>query len=233
MAQGNVKIKICGMRILSDIDAVNAVLPEYCGFIFDPSRRRYVRPEDAEALRLRLDPRIRPVGVFVNAGTKAILEVLSVCHVDMVQLHGQETNADIDDLRAAIRDRTRKRTGQTRRGEDAPQPGPDDTDSRPFQIVKAYRIDTAEDMKTAKASHADLILLDHGIGGTGETFDWTLIRDCGRDFILAGGLGPGNVAGAIALTHPFAVDASSSLETDGHKDPEKVQQFVRAVRECS
>ena len=203
MAQGNVKIKICGMRIPSDIDAVNAALPDYCGFIFDPSRRRYVRPEDAQRLLLRLDPAIRPVGVFVNAPAQAILAVLTVCHVDMVQLHGQETNEDIDELRAARPDLT---------------------------IVKAYRIDTAEDMETAKASHADLILLDHGIGGTGETFDWSLIRDCGRDFILAGGLGPGNVAAAIALTHPYAVDASSALETGGHKDPEKVQQFVNAVR---
>ena len=75
------------------------------------------------------------------------------------------------------------------------------------------------------------MLLDHGIGGTGEVFDWTLIRDIGRDFFLAGGLNPDNVQEAIRRTCPTGVDVSSGVESEGHKDPAKVRAFVNAVRE--
>ena len=78
-ANGPVKIKICGLRTLSDVQAVNGQLPEYTGFIFDPLRKRYISPEQAEELRRRLDARIRPVGVFVNAGTEEIRRVLEIC----------------------------------------------------------------------------------------------------------------------------------------------------------
>lgn len=218
------KIKICGLRLPSDVEAVNEVLPDFTGFIFDPTRRRFIAPDKAEELRRHLDPAIRPVGVFVNAGTQYILDTLSVCHVDMVQLHGQETNEDVDELRAAVSAGTK----ELLRNPDAVHK--EHALYRPFQIVKAFRIDTADDIQRALWSHADVILLDHGAGGTGESFDWSLLRGCGRQFILAGGLGPDNVADAIAKTRPWAVDASSSLETDGHKDPEKVRAFVRAVR---
>ena len=253
MAAHSTKIKICGLRIPSDVEVVNEVLPDYCGFIFDPTRRRYVEPAAAEGLRSRLDPRIRPVGVFVNAGTQRILEVLDVCHVDMVQLHGQETNEDIDELRDAIAKRTagipgcgttgsaqaegasRGAAGERRTASAEEAVGRKDScrapaSQHPFQIVKAFRIDTADDIQLALWSHADLVLLDHGIGGTGESFDWSLLRGCGRQFILAGGLGPDNVAEAINRTRPYAVDASSSLETDGHKDREKALAFAAAVR---
>lgn len=198
-----VKIKICGLRIPSDVEAVNAALPDMTGFIFDPSRRRYVQPEDAERLRQALDPRVEPIGVFVNATPQEIAEVLSVCKVRTVQLHGQESYDDIEAVRAA-------------------NPG--------VRIIKAYKVDTAEDLVTAQDSPADMVLLDHGIGGTGETFDWSLLRNYSRPFILAGGISAANAAQAIQLAHPAALDASSSVETDGHKDPDKVLELVRVIR---
>lgn len=199
----SVKIKICGLRIPSDVEAVNAALPDMTGFIFDSTRRRYVRPEDAERLRQALDRSVEPIGVFVNASPQEIAEVLSICKVRTVQLHGQETYEDIEAVRAA-------------------NPG--------VRIIKAYKVDMAADLAVARNSPADMILLDHGIGGTGETFDWSLLRDLNRPFILAGGISADNAAQAIQLAHPTALDASSSVETDGHKDPDKVLDLIRIVR---
>ena len=182
-ANGPVKIKICGLRTLSDVQAVNGQLPEYTGFIFDPLRKRYISPEQAEELRRRLDARIRPVGVFVNAGTEEIRR---------------------------LREEYKGRSG--------------------LCIVKAFRIENEEDVWKAENSAADEILLDHGAGGTGESFDWSLLKNCRRRFFLAGGLTPDNVQLAIEEAKPYAVDVSSSLETDGKKDPCKIRRFVTAVR---
>lgn len=222
-----VKIKICGLRTPADVAAVNAALPEYAGFIFVPMRRRYVAPAQAAILCQQLDPRIRPVGVFVDARVEEILEALEHCPLDMVQLHGAEDNDYIAMLRAAYRDRF---TVESR------EPAVDIASAGPARwrrelcIVKAFRVEGADDIRRAEASAADEILLDHGAGGTGERFDWTLLQHCRRRFFLAGGLTPDNVEDAIRVAQPYAVDASSSLESDGRKDPEKIRRFVAAVR---
>ena len=209
--QHTVKVKICGLRSPEDAGAVNAVLPDYTGFIFDPSRKRYIEPEKAEIIRKLLDERIRPVGVFVNAKISEILELLEICRVDMVQLHGEESDGMIRELQEEYERRWRPVR-------------------RKLCIVKAFRIENEEDVRRAEASGADEILLDHGRGGTGESFDWSLLKSCGRRFFLAGGLTPENVETAIEQTGPYAVDVSSSLETDGRKDPEKIRRFMTAVR---
>ena len=263
--KNQVKIKICGLRTPADVAAVNAALPEYAGFIFVPMRRRYVAPAQAAILRQQLDPRIRPVGVFVDARVEEILEALEHCPLDMVQLHGAEDNDYIAMLRAAYRDRFVVESSEATvdiapAGE--PGPGPINSSLEKFNrnlmgpgpmsaggnlmgpgpmsagerwrrelcIVKAFRVEGEEDIRRAEASAADEILLDHGAGGTGERFDWTLLRDCHRRFFLAGGSTPDNVEDAIRVAQPYAVDASSSLETDGRKDPEKIRRFVAAVR---
>ena len=86
------------------------------------------------------------------------------------------------------------------------------------------------DIERAELSAADYIMLDSG-GGTGEAFDHSLIRDCKREFFLAGGLSSDNVGEAVSIYGPYAVDASSSLETDGVKDIKKMTAFVKAVRD--
>ena len=264
--KNQVKIKICGLRTPADVAAVNAALSEYAGFIFVPMRRRYVAPAQAAILCRQLDPRIRPVGVFVDARVEEILETLEHCPLDMVQLHGAEDNDYIAMLRAAYRDRFVVESSEATvdiapAGEPGPgpigEPGPGPINSslekfnrnlmgpdlmgpgpmsagerwrRELCIVKAFRVEGADDIRRAEASAADEILLDHGAGGTGERFDWTLLRDCHRRFFLAGGLTPDNVEDAIRVAQPYAVDASSSLETDGRKDLEKIRRFVAAVR---
>ena len=261
MMETQVKIKICGLRTPADVAAVNAALPEYAGFIFVPMRRRYVAPAQAAILCQQLDPRIRPVGVFVDARIEEILEALEHCPLDMVQLHGAENNDYIAMLRAAYRDRFAvgirepavdnasagktgpgpeaarwRRTVEASSGEVEKRGSIADEiqgirkRSRELCIVKAFRVEDADDIRRAEASAADEILLDHGAGGTGERFDWTLLQHCRRRFFLAGGLTPDNVEDAIRVAQPYAVDASSSLETDGRKDPEKIRRFVAAVR---
>lgn len=98
-------------------------------------------------------------------------------------------------------------------------------------FVSESGIRTAEDIRKACESTADYILLDQGGGGTGKTFDWSLISGIERPFFLAGGLGIHNLSQAICQVHPWAVDLSGSLETDGYKDPEKIRRAVMLVRE--
>ena len=121
--------------------------------------------------------------------------------LDQIQLHGTEDNAYIKELR-----------------EQTAKP-----------VIQAFHIRSADDLKRAMESEADYLLLDNGTG-TGETFDWSLIREMDRPWILAGGLGPDNVAEAVRRFRPYAVDLSSGAETDGWKDPVKMEKCVQAVR---
>ena len=97
-------------------------------------------------------------------------------------------------------------------------------------IIKAFSIKTTEDIEKALQSPANYILLDQGGGGTGKTFDWSLIPEIRRPFFLAGGIGAANLEQAIREIRPYAVDLSSSVETEKWKDPEKIRQVVDIAR---
>ena len=217
---GETRIKICGMRRKADIEAANRCRPDYIGFILSAGYRRSVRQAEAGELSEILEPGILKVGVFVNETVERISSASGF--LDMIQLHGKEDNLYIRKLREAT---------------DKP-------------IIQAFRIGSAEDLTRAAESEADILLLDNGTG-TGQSFDWSLIgkagltaeevrspleepempdRGAGRPWILAGGLGPDNVAEAVQRFRPYAVDLSSGAETDGWKDPVKMEQCVRAVR---
>ena len=223
-------IKICGMRRIEDIEAANACRPDYIGFILSPGFRRSVTPEAAEQLARRLAPGILKVGVFVNESVEKVVEAAGF--LDLIQLHGSEDNAYIRDLRGRIA--TNDPRGRAARGRAATT-----NDPRGRLLIQAFRIRCVDDLKRAMESEADYLLLDNGTG-TGEAFDWSLISDaevlmCGeaaKPWILAGGLGPDNVAEAVRRFKPFAVDLSSGAETDGWKDPEKMARCVQAVREA-
>lgn len=196
------KIKICGLTRLCDIEAVNACRVDYAGFVFSPASRRFVTAERAKELKARLLPEIRAVGVFVDEAIDTVAGLLNEGVIDAAQLHGSED----EDYIARLRELT----------------------DRP--IIKAFRIKSAFDAARAEQSGADCILLDSG-AGSGEAFDWELPRNVGRPYFLAGGLTPQNVGRAIEKLHPFAVDVSSGVETDGKKDKTKIAAFVGAVRE--
>ena len=221
-------IKICGMRRKEDIEAANACRPDYIGFILSPGFRRSVTPEEAEQLARRLAPGILKVGVFVNESVEKVVEAAGF--LDLIQLHGSEDNAYIRDLRG------RMATSDPRGLLEATN-DPRGRMTKP--VIQAFRIRSADDLKRAMESEADYLLLDNGTG-TGEAFDWSLISDaevlmCGeaaKPWILAGGLGPDNVAEAVRRFRPYAVDLSSGAETDGWKDPKKMVRCVQAVREA-
>ena len=97
-------------------------------------------------------------------------------------------------------------------------------------MIKAVKIRTREDILAGIQTKADYLLLDSGMG-SGETFDWNTIPQIEKPFFLAGGLYPGNVEEAVQNFHPYAVDVSSGVETDGKKDETKIREFIRRVRD--
>lgn len=199
------KVKICGLRRKEDIDMVNQYLPDYVGFVFANSKRQ-VSVERAAYLKGMLSTKILAVGVFVNAPVE---EIVSICRkeiIDVVQLHGEEDRSYIERLRSFIR-----------------QP-----------IVCAVRVQSTAQILQAQALPCDMLLLDTytkgQYGGSGKTFDYSLIPKLKKSYFLAGGLEKDNVRQAIEKCHPYAVDVSSGVETDGIKDEEKIAKFISAVR---
>ena len=195
------RIKLCGLSRTGDIEAANTLLPDYIGFVFAPKSRRFVPPEEAAGLRRLLRPEIQAVGVFVNEEPEAVAKLLNEGVIDIAQLHGTEDEAYIRRLRQLT--------------------------DRP--LIQAFRIQSKEDLILAELSSADEILLDAG-AGTGTVFDWSLLQNTRRRYFLAGGLTPENAGNAIRSLHPFALDVSSGIETEGRKDPGKMAAFVSAVR---
>lgn len=196
------KIKLCGLSRPCDIQTANELLPEYIGFVFAPQSKRYVAPDNALALRRLLCPEITAVGVFVNEQPECVADLLHRGIIDIAQLHGSEDENYIRQLKSL----TKK------------------------PLIKAFRIDSPEDLTAAENSAADYLLLDSGTGGTGTVFDWDLIRHFHRPYFLAGGLNVQNVGDAVLKLTPYAVDVSSGIETEGAKDPQKMKAFVHAVR---
>lgn len=195
------KIKFCGLTRVEDIEVANELTPEFVGFVFAEKSRRYVSIEQAATLKNILSPKILSVGVFVNADIKFIAEIAERRIIDAIQLHGNEDENYI----AALRTLTKK------------------------IIIKAFKITSDVDLTRAENSTADYILLDGG-AGDGKTFDWHLLKNFYREYFLAGGLNVENVRDAIKILNPYAIDVSSGIETNGVKDKNKMQNFIRAVK---
>ena len=197
------KIKICGLRRPEDIAYVNEAKPDFAGFIIDvPKSRRNVPREKVRELTALLSPEILPVGVFVNAPMETILSLVTDGTLKAVQLHGQESQSYLEELKKQVA----------------------------VPLIRAFSIRSPEDLTEAEKSPADFVLLDNGAGGTGETFDWSLLSSFDRPFFLAGGLRLENITEAVSRFHPYALDLSSGVETDGYKDKEKIIAAGAAVR---
>ena len=197
------KIKICGLRRPEDIAYVNEAKPDFVGFIIDvPKSRRNVPREKVRELTALLSPEILPVGVFVNAPMETILSLVTDGTLKAVQLHGQESQSYLEKLKKQVA----------------------------VPLIRAFSIRSPEDLTEAEKSPANFVLLDNGAGGTGETFDWSLLSSFDRPFFLAGGLRLENITEAVSRFHPYALDLSSGVETDGYKDKEKIIAAVAAVR---
>lgn len=196
------KIKICGLFRSCDAEYVNEAMSDYAGFVFFEKSHRNVTAQQAAQLREKLHSSIPAAGVFVNAPQEQITSLCRAGVIQIVQLHGGESEEYITRLKAQI-------------------PG--------VPIWQAFRVRTPDDLSAAQQSTADLILLDNGYG-TGEPFDWSLISGMTRPFLLAGGLTPQNIPQAIARFSPYAVDISSGVETEKQKDRQKILAAVAAAR---
>jgi phosphoribosylanthranilate isomerase len=174
------------------------------GLIFAPSRRR-VTVDQARRITSALPPFLARVGVFVNEDQQVVRETVRGAGLDTVQLHGNEPAEYCSMM--------------------------------PVPVVKAIRVRDAQSLSALDRYRVAAFLLDtydpETLGGTGRPFDWNLVTHTprGHRIILSGGLNPANVAEALERVKPFGVDVSSGVETDGRKDPSKIREFIRRVRE--
>jgi phosphoribosylanthranilate isomerase len=200
-----VRSKICGITRIEDALAAVEAGADALGFVFYSRSPRAVTVQQARAIIAALPPFISTVGLFVNASRCELNETLDAVPLDLLQFHGDETPEQCDGYH------------------------------RPF--IKALRVQAGDDIAAACRDYrqASGILLDAYVagvpGGTGETFDWTLIpQNLEKPIILAGGLTSENVAQAIAQVRPYAVDVSGGVEkAKGIKDHEKIRAFMNAV----
>lgn len=197
------RIKICGLRRPGDIEIVNKYKPDFAGFIIDfPKSHRSITGEEAGNLRRILSPEIAAVGVFVDQPAGKVIGLLRNGVIDIAQLHGREN----DDYIRRVQEESGK------------------------PVIKAFEVKNKEDIETALSSPADYLLLDKGKGG-GETFDWSLIgKDMDRPWFLAGGLDPCNLKEAIDRLHPWGLDISSGVETNGVKDQAKIAEVMKIIK---
>ena len=196
------KIKFCGLRREEDVRFASSLDADFMGFILSERFKRYIKPEEVGHLKQLVPAETKTVGVFVDEPADYVAACARTAKLDMIQLHGKEDDGYIVEIK--------EKTG--------------------LPVIKIIKPVTEDDIITARKSSADLILLDSGAGGTGKVFDWSLAKDLGRDYILAGGLTPYNAADAVKRLKPFAVDVSSGVETEGIKDFSKMKEFAAEVR---
>lgn len=199
------RIKICGLTRTEDVRAVAQYGADALGLVFYEASPRHVSVAQAAALARAVPPFVTVVGLFVNPAPEYVREVLSQVPLDVLQFHGEES----PDFCAQF--------------------------GKPF--LKAVRVKAGVDLVECAARYAGAqgLLLDAYVegthGGTGASFDWTLIpHDLPLPVILSGGLHAGNVAEAIRQVQPYAVDVSSGVElAKGIKDAEKIAAFIKEV----
>lgn len=226
------RIKLCGLTRIQDIEIANKLKPEYIGFIFWDRSSRNVSAIQAARLKGKLDPEIQAVGVFVNAPAEQVISYYNVGIIDIAQLHGNENEEYIKKLHDAgltvIKAFKMKKTGENI---NLAGNANIETPEKPTgnAITETYGKSTDDVITEAVKSSADYIMFDPG-KGEGATFNWQLIKGIKREFFLAGGLIPENIEKAVETVQPFAVDVSSGIETNGHKDPDKMAAFVKNTR---
>ena len=203
-----VKVKICGIKNLQDVQAVNKHKPDFAGFVFYPLSKRYVSLIVARQLKAALNRHIKTVGVFVNAPVEEIAAAAELGIIDLVQLHGDEGNAYIAELKKICK----------------------------LPIIKAVRVQDENDIKRADYYDCDYLLFDtysqSAYGGTGRQFNTQLLKGVKihKPYFIAGGLNADNVRQAIKGLKPFAADVSGGVETDGGKDAAKIKAFIKQVK---
>ncbi|MFT5169553.1 MAG: phosphoribosylanthranilate isomerase [Lysobacterales bacterium] len=201
------RVKVCGLTNKDDLSRVSYYGASAVGFIFYKKSPRYTSPSRTRKLVDELPPFVTPVGVFVDSSERAIHDICRFTNIKTIQLHGDETPA----LCARL--------------------------TRSYNVIKSFRVDKFFDPKAVeKYKTVSAYLFDAYVegepGGTGETFNWDLIKNekFSKPVILSGGLNSENVQEAVKTIKPFAIDVSSGLEqSPGIKDPRKIRAFFDAL----
>jgi len=203
------KIKLCGITNTADAEVAVAAGADALGFVMYRKSPRWVEPAVARSIVAGLPPFVSAVGVFVNEEAEKVRTLMDECGFALAQLHGDETALYCQDLGRPVLKALRLKNRGT------------------FLALAEFQ---------GRANVRGVLIdafSDQAYGGTGQTVDWTLAEEAARStpIILAGGLNPANVAGAIRLVRPYGVDVSSGVEkSPGKKDPDKVRAFVEAAR---
>ena len=205
----NTRVKICGITRVEDALAAARLGAHALGLVFYAGSPRAVTPEQARAIIEALPPFVVPVGLFVNADARVVRETLAVAPVQLLQFHGDEA--------------------------------PEFCAGFGLPYLRAVRVRAGSDL--LQYAHefraARGLLLDAWVdgvrGGTGATFDWSLIPgDLPMPVVLSGGLDPDNVEQAVRRVRPWAVDVSSGVEAaKGIKDVRKMEAFMTGVRNAA
>ncbi len=209
-----VRVKICGLRTLSDVAAVAAAGAAYCGFMFFPPSPRHLTIDQARPLALAAPPGLAKVAVVVNADDATLDAITEALPLDMLQLHGHETPDRVAEIRARYGLPVMKVVGVADEGD--------------LAALMDYSMVADQLLVETKAAKDALLP-----GGNGIPFDWRLVaqRRWLRPWMLAGGLTPENVAEAVRLTNARQVDVSSGVESaPGIKDHARIAAFIAATR---
>lgn len=210
MSKAKVKVKICGITNWADARCACDAGAHFLGFNFYPRSPRYVDPKRARLIVRRLPKNVASVGIFVNELEEGVARIAQLVGLKYVQLHGDETPDFVSRLHRGL---------------------------RAVKIIKAIRVRRAAHVKkAARFTDVSAILLDgfdpRSRGGTGKSFDWPLAACTNgrRHIFLAGGLTPENVAEAIGVVRPYAIDVCSGVESSpGKKDRRKIKDLMRNV----
>lgn len=199
------KVKICGIQTLEAAQAAVQAGADLIGFVFADSKR-YIEPEKAAMISASIPANVQKVGVFVNEEVNRMKAIAEQVGLDYIQLHGDELQDVIDQLN--------------------------------YPVIKSFPIQTQADLEKINQYKADIYLLDSAggpyRGGNGISINWELLTALStkENVMLAGGLTAQNVADAIAMVKPMAVDVSSGVETNGEKDKEKMMQFISQAKQA-
>ncbi len=198
------KVKICGLKTLEDIDYINEALPDFAGFIFAESSRR-VSFKLAAKMKSKLNKNIKSIGVFVNEKTENIINAAEEGIIDLIQLHGNEDNNYIKKIGNKLK----------------------------LPVIKAFKADSNLKYNIENTI-ADYVLIDscnkNQFGGTGQLFDWGLIPETDKKIFLAGGLNADNIIRAIKEVNPYCLDINSGVEINGKKDRKKILEVMQIVK---
>ena len=209
-------IKICGIKTLND--ALNAIVAgaDYLGFNFYPKSVRFIEKETCAEITSALKrehPQIKLVGVFVNSPVDEVKNILETCHLDLAQLHGDETPELLESF-----------------------------SGKAFKAIRLSASTAVDEsvfpfLKSVPESASPAFLIDAAVkgiyGGSGVTADWSAAAELAKKYplLLAGGLTPENVADAVWQVKPWGVDVASGVESaPGEKDASKMSAFVKAVK---